>query len=197
MSQFVLEPRCVALLAAQVNLSGTFNHTSRDSTNKHRVEFTLQADRGNPDSVFKVTLGNQCHSITLPNSRRNTHLRLATFIQDIANGRILGPSELTGTDGDHPMRLNAFPLSADQHQVIQRLMDKGGVAALDLGHVLPIHVAVHRSASRPDITAILSIGVARPHTRCVTLNGTGPQALDQLLKIIARIAHVATPSAAA
>ena len=194
MNKFVLEPRCVGLLAAQVNLNGTFNHISRDSTTKHRLEFTLQVDRGHPDSVFKVTLGAQCHSITLPNGRRNTHLRLATFIQDIADGRILGPSEPVA-DSDESTHSDTFPLSADQYQVIKRLMDKGGIASLDLGHELPIHVAVHRRASHPDITAILSIGVTRPHTRCVTLSGN--QALERLLQVIARVANMARPSAAA
>jgi hypothetical protein len=92
MSKFKLDNRTLALLHAQVNLSETFNHTLRTTPHHDVLAFRLKVERSKADTHFTVELGTERHTLTLTNSKK-MHLKLADFIEEIANGPT-DPAEL-------------------------------------------------------------------------------------------------------
>lgn len=73
------------LLSAQVNLTETFNHILRTAPKRECLAFRLKAERGTEESTFVIELGSERHTLTLPNDKK-MHLKLADFIEEIANG---------------------------------------------------------------------------------------------------------------
>jgi hypothetical protein len=191
MSKFKIDNRTLTLLSAQVNLSGTFNHTLRSTPRRDVLAFRLKVERNKADSTFTVELGSERHTLTLPNTKK-THLKLADFIEEIVNG----PSDMTGEPQPkrHAEReYGAF--SAQQREQVYRLVCTGGFIDLDLGFELPIRLAVHRTRTRSGITVVMSIGVKSPRTKCFTVYGTDAEMYEQVCESINHLAALATPAA--
>ncbi|WP_458129463.1 hypothetical protein [Pseudomonas sp. Z2-11] len=191
MSKFRIDNRTLTLLSAQVNLSGTFNHTLRSTPRRDVLAFRLKVERNKVDSTFTIELGSERHTLTLPNTKK-THLKLADFIEEILNG----PFELSGES--HPLRhaereYGAF--STQQRERVLRLVCTGGFIDLDLGFELPIRLAVHRTRTRSGITVVMSIGVKSPRTKCFTVYGTDAEMYEQVCESINHLAALATPAA--
>lgn len=191
MSKFNIDNRTLTLLSAQVNLSGTFNHTLRSTPRRDVLAFRLKVERNKADSTFTIELGSERHTLTLPNTKK-THLKLADFIEEIVNG----PFDQTGEQ--HPVRhaereYGAF--SSQQREQVYRLVSTGGFIDLDLGFELPIRLAVHRTRTRSGITIVMSIGVKSPRTKCFTVYGTGAEMYEQVCESINHLAALATPAA--
>jgi hypothetical protein len=64
-----------------------------------------------------------------------------------------------------------------------------------MGFDVPLHVAVHRTHTRPGVTTILSIGVKSPHTKCFTVCGTDVEIYGKITESINHLAAAATPAA--
>jgi hypothetical protein len=191
MSKFLIDNRTLTLLSAQVNLSGTFNHTLRRLYRRDVLAFRLKVERNTPDSTFTVELGSERHTLTVPNTKK-THLKLADFIEEVVNG----PSDLTG---EPQMKRHAEreygAFSSQQREQVYRLVSTGGFIDLDLGFELPIRLAVHRTRTRSGITVVMSIGVKSPRTKCFTVYGTDAEMYEQVCESINHLAALATPAA--
>lgn len=193
MNVFKLDNRTLQLLNAQVSLSETFVHTIRSAPKREAMTFRLKVDRGQTDTLFTVELGSERHTLTLDNGPK-THLKLADFIEEIANGT----SDLGGV-----VDLNPLPHATRQYGVFDtahqqqlfELVRRGGVLDLYMGFDLPIQVALHRCGTRNAVTTIMSIGKKRPRTKCFTLCGTEIEMYQKLVESIQHLAEVATPAA--
>ena len=193
MSKFKLDNRTLRLLNAQVNLSETFNHTLRSSPQREALTFRLKVERNTTDTLFTVELGSERHTLTLLNEKK-MHLKLADFIEEIANGPI---------DPSNPTEIQNLPHASRQYarfdvesrQRVFELVRTGGTVSLDMGFELPIHVAIHRTQTRPGVTTIMSIGVKRPRTKCFTVSGTDAEIYERVAESINHLATVATPAA--
>lgn len=191
MSKFLMDNRTLTLLKAQVNLSGTFNHTLRKLYRREVLAFRLKVERDKTDTTFTIELGSERHTLTLPNTTK-THLKLADFIEEFING----PFDLSGEP--HPQRhaeRQYGTFSPQQCEQVFRLVCTGGFIDLDLGFELPIRVAVHRTRSRSGITVVMSIGVKSPRTKCFTVYGTDAEMYEQVCESINHLAALATPAA--
>lgn len=189
MSKFQLDNRTLQLLKAQANLSGTFNHTLRSTPRRQPLALRLKVERSQVDTLFTLELGSERHSLTLPNEKK-THLKLADFIEEIANG----PFDSTTPPDLHANRsYGAF--DAEHRQQVFELVRTGGVVSLDLGFELPLHVAIHRNKTRVGVTTIMSIGVKKPRTKCFTVCGTDAEMYALVAESITHLAAVATPAA--
>jgi len=191
MSKFLIDNRTLTLLSAQVNLSGTFNHTLRRLCRRDVLAFRLKVEHNKTDSTFTVELGSERHTLTVPNTKK-THLKLADFLEEVVNG----PSDLTGEPQSkrHAEReYGAF--SSQQREQVYRLVSTGGFIDLDLGFELPIRLAVHRTRTRSGITVVMSIGVKSPRTKCFTGYGTDAEMYEQVCESINHLAALATPAA--
>jgi len=191
MSIYKIDNRTLTLLSAQVNLSGTFNHTLRRLYRRDALAFRLKVERNKTDSTFTVELGSERHTLTVPNTKK-THLKLADFIEEVING----PSDLTGEPQPkrHAEReYGAF--SSQQREQVYRLVSTGGFIDLDMGFELPIRLAVHRTRTRSGITVVMSIGVKSPRTKCFTVCGTDAEMYEQVCESINHLAALATPAA--
>lgn len=191
MSKFKIDNRTLTLLCAQVNLSGTFNHTLRSTPRRDVLAFRLKVERNKADSTFTIELGSERHTLTLPNTKK-THLKLADFIEEIVNG----PFDQTGEP--HPVRhaeREYGDFSAQQREQVSRLISTGGFIDLDLGFELPIRLAMHRTRTRSGITVVMSIGVKSPRTKCFTVYGTDVEMYAQVCESINHLAALATPAA--
>ncbi|UZE02138.1 hypothetical protein [Pseudomonas mediterranea] len=191
MSKFKIDNRTLTLLSAQVNLSGTFNHTLRSAPRRDVLAFRLKVERNNADSTFTVELGSERHTLTLPNSKKS-HLKLADFIEEIVNG----PFDSNGEPRPHRHAEREYgAFNSQQREKVFRLVCKGGFIDLDLGFELPIRVAVHRTRTRPGITVVMSIGVKSPRTKCFTIYGPDDELYEQMCESINHLAMQATPAA--
>jgi len=193
MKKFRLENRTLQLLNAQVNLSETFNHTLRSTPQREALSFRLKVERSTIDTLFTVELGSERHTLTLQNEKK-MHLKLADFIEEIANGPLDPSNTADQVSLPHANREYArFDL--ENRQRVFDLVRTGGALSLDMGFELPIHVAIHRTQTRPGITTIMSIGVKRPRTKCFTVCGTDAEIYEQVTESINHLAAVATPAA--
>ena len=191
MSKFKIDNRTLTLLSAQVNLSGTFNHTLRLAPRRDVLAFRLKVERNKGDSTFTVELGSERHTLTLTNSKKS-HLKLADFIEEIVNG----PFDLDGEPRPHRHAEREYGTFNSQHrEQVFRLVCKGGFIDLDLGFELPIRLAVHRTRTRPGITVVMSIGVKSPRTKCFTVYGTDLEMYEKVCESINHLAVLATPAA--
>lgn len=193
MSKYKIDNRTLQLLNAQVNLTETFNHVLRTVPRRECLAFRLKAERGTEESTFVVELGSERHTLTLPNDK-NMHLKLADFIEEIANGP-LGPSSTSDlAHRPHADRQYGRFEVQDKQRVFE-LIRTGGVLSLDMGFDVPLHVAVHRPHTISCITAILSIGTKIPRTRCFTACGSDVEIYGKVSESINHLAAAATPAA--
>lgn len=193
MIKFKLENRTLQLLNAQVNLTETFNHVLRSAPKREALAFSLKVERSPSSTHFTVELGSERHSLTLKNEKK-MHLKLADFIEEIANGPV-DPSN--GTEPPtlpHASRQYA-QFDVESRQRVFELVRTGGSLSLDMGFELPVHVAIHRTQTRIGITTIMSIGVKRPRTKCFTVCGTDAEIYEKVAESINHLAAVATPAA--
>ena len=154
---------------------------------------SLKVERGTSETTFVVELDSERHTLTLKNGKK-MHLKLADFIEEIANG----PFDPSNTNDlvnlPHATREYGRFEVRDKQRVFE-LVRTGGVLSLDLGFELPIHVAIHRNQTRTGITTIMSIGVKRPRTKCFTVCGTEVEMYEMVAESINHLAAVATPAA--
>jgi len=192
MSNFKIDNRTLRLLGAQVNLSETFTHVLRSTPQREALPFCLKVDRSKIDTAFTIEMGSNRHSLVLQNDKR-MHLKLADFIEEIANGPF-DSCPLQAMRVRHAERQFGV-FDVDQRQKVFELVCTGGTLSLDLGFELPIEVAIHRSGLRSNITAIVSIGIKQPRTKCFTACGTTVEMYEKVSESIHRIAAAATPAA--
>ncbi|MBN3865184.1 hypothetical protein HCU66_23515 [Pseudomonas frederiksbergensis] len=193
MIKYKIDNRTLQLLNAQVNLTETFNHVLRTAPKRECLAFRLKAERGTVESTFVVELGNERHTLTLQNDKK-MHLKLADFIEEIANGPLDPSSTSDVVHRPHADRqYGRFEVQAKQR--VFELVQTGGVLSLDMGFDLPLHVALHRTHTRSGVTAILSIGNKSPNTRCFTVYGSNAEIYGKVTESINHLATAATPSA--
>jgi hypothetical protein len=182
MRTLTLSDQSLQLLNAQVNLSGTFNHTLR-SAERPALPFRLIVDREAQSTAFIVEIGEQRHSIVLRNGKA-THGELVDFITEIANGCV------------EPIRLepSGAKLNADLREQVFDVIGRGGAMTLEVGLELPINVAVHRNRTRSAVTTIMSIGVKRPRTKCFTVCGSDAEIYEKVAESLNHLITVATPA---
>ena len=144
------------------------------------------------ESTFVVELGSERHTLTLQNDKK-MHLKLADFIEEIANGPfdpdVSNIMCLTHAEREY----GRFDL-LDRQRVFE-LVITGGTLRLDMGFELPLHVAIHRTHTRPGITTILSIGEKSPRTKCFTVCGSNVEIYGKIVESINHLAAAATPAA--
>lgn len=193
MSKFILDNRTLQLLNAQINLSETFHHVLRSAHKREAMPFRLKVERGTAKTVFVVELGSERHTLTLDNEKK-MHLKLVNFIEGIANG----PFDPSNTDDlvhpPHSSREYSRLDARDRQLVFERVIT-GGTLSLDMGFELPLHVAIHRTYTRPGVTTILSIGIKSPRTKCFTVCGSNVEIYSKLIESINHLAAAATPTA--
>ncbi|WP_223594460.1 hypothetical protein [Pseudomonas sp. A-R-19] len=188
MSKFKLDNRTLQLLNAQVNLSETFNHTLRSTPQREALAFRLKVERSTTDTLFTVELGSERHTLTLQNEKK-MHLKLADFIEEIANGPLDPSNTADQVSIPHANRQYAR-FDVENRQKVFELVRTGGSLSLDMGFELPLHVAIHRTQTRPGVTTIMSIGVKRPRTKCFTVCGTDVEIYEQVAESINHLAAV-------
>lgn len=193
MIKFKIDNRTLQLLNAQVNLTETFNHVLRTAPKRECLAFRLKAERGTVDSTFVVELGSERHTLTLQNDKK-MHLKLADFIEEIANGPLAPSNTNDLVHLPHADRQYGRFEVQDRQRVFE-LVRTGGVLSLDMGFNLPLHVALHRTHTRSGVTAILSIGNKSPHTRCFTVCGSDVEIYGKVTESINHLAAAATPAA--
>lgn len=187
MSKYKLDVKTLALLKAQAKLTETFNHTIR-SAKSGALPFRLKVEHASAETQFRIEIGNQRHSLTLPNTLQ-MHLLLAAFIEEIANGPLdVGTSAAKRTDGKYSVLDEQLSL-----QVFE-LVRRGGMLSLDVGLEQPIHVSVHRNRTRTAATTLMTIGVRQPRTKCFTLSGPDAEIHEKVVESINHLASIATPA---
>jgi hypothetical protein len=192
MSLFKIDNRTLRLLGAQVNLSETFNHVLRTTAQREVLPFRLQVDRAPATSTFTIEIGRERHSLVLQNDKK-THLKLADFIEEIANGSALMAAPLALGIPHASRQYGSF--TTDQLQQVFELVCTGGTVTLEAGFDLPIHLAIHRNGLRSAFTVIVSIGVKQPRTQCFTARGSAVELYEKVANALLRIADAATPAA--
>lgn len=193
MSKFKLDNRTLQLLSAQVNLTETFNHVLRSAPKHEVLAFKLKVERGSTQTDFVVALGSERHTLTLPNEKK-MHLKLADFIEEIVNGPFDPSNTSDLVQVPHAQR-EYGRFDVHDRQRVFGLVATGGTLSLDLGFELPLHVAIHRTHSRPGITTIMSIGVKSPRTKCFTTYGHDAEIFSRVVESINHLAAAATPAA--
>jgi hypothetical protein len=193
MNKFKLDNRTLQLLNAQVNLTETFNHVLRSAPKREALAFRLKVERSTSDTHFTVELGSERHSLTLKNEKK-MHLKLADFIEEIANGPVDPSNTAELLMLPHANRQYAR-FDVENRQRVFDLVRTGGSLSLDMGFELPIHVVIHRTQTRTGITTIMSIGVKRPRTKCFTVCGTDAEIYEMVAESINHLAAMATPAA--
>ena len=196
MNRFALADKTLRLLAAQVNLNGTFNHSCSFKNTNLPLIFLLQVERSSASTLFTIVTGDEKHSLTVYDPDQDTHRVIADFIESIANGR---------TDSAEPAtpRVRAESvdrgqlLDANKQQQLQHLVRQGGSLLLDVGLDEAVHLAVHRTLSRTGITAVLVTGDSCPRTQCFTAYGDDQHSLKRLLQSLEHLVASATPAALA
>lgn len=191
MNTFRMGDRTLELLAAQSSLNGTYNHLCRSPLSGRMLRFRLEVERNSETITFTLDLRGGRHTITLPGGDERIHLHLAAAIEAIANGSAISEDSTLSIDPIQPV--TAEPLLTLEHRrLLVDLINEGGAIRFDLGLELPIDIAVHRTASREGITAILCIGDGYPLTTCFTVYGDGNQAMERLVKSILHLAATTT-----
>ncbi|MFJ2388648.1 hypothetical protein [Pseudomonas koreensis] len=193
MIKYKIDNRTLQLLNAQVNLTETFNHVLRTAPKRECLAFRLKSERGTVKSTFVVELGYERHTLTLQNDKK-MHLKLADFIEEIANGPLDPSNTRDLTHLPHASREYGRFEVQDKQRVFE-LVRTGGVLSLDMGFDLPLHVAIHRTRTRRGVTVILSIGNKSPNTSCFTVCDTDVEIYGKVTESIIHLAAAATPAA--
>ena len=196
MNRFSLADKTLRLLAAQVNLNGTFRHLCSFKNTNLPLIFVLEVERGSSATLFTITTGAEKHSLTVYDPDKDTHRVLADFIESIANGRMDTAEPATPRVSAESIERGQL-LDADQQEQLHRLVRQGGVLLLDVGLQEPVCLAVHRTRSRTGITAILAAGDSCPRTQCFTAYGDDQHSLKRLQQSLDHLAESATHAALA
>jgi len=196
MNRFSLADKTLRLLAAQVNLNGTFHHSCSFKNTNLPLIFVLQVERGSSATFFTVVTGDEKHSLTVYDPDKDTHLVLADFIESISNGRMDSAEPATPR-----VRAESFDrgqlLDTHQQEQLHQLVRNGGSLLLDVGQDEAVSLAVHRTQSRKGITAILVAGDSCPRTQCFTAYGDDQHSLNRLLQSLNHLVPSAAPAALA
>lgn len=195
---FTLPEAALLRLNAQLNLTGTFNHTVQSAYGGHQVIFKLRVERAPEHTEVAIHMGGQVHSITVRTADPQRHLLVADLIDAIANGRVDSAEPAPARVTRQPVLIEGDELlSTDQLARVRYLVRHGGVTALELGHEQPIQLAVHRRRPGPGVEVILSIGVSRPRTVFLSVRATEADCVKRLLVAIEQMHIIATPRTAA
>lgn len=193
MNRFSLADKTLRLLAAQVNLNGTFNHSCCFKNNNLPLIIVLQVERSSTSTLFIIVTGDEKHSLTLNDADKDKHLVLADFIESIATGRM--DTAEPATPRVHAESVDRGQLlDANQQEQLHQLVRQGGSLKLDIGLDEAVSLAVHRTQSRKGITAILVAGDSCPRTQCFTAYGDDQHSLDRLLQSLDHLAASAAPA---
>ena len=196
MNRFTLADKTLRLLAAQVNLNGTFNYVCRLQNTNQPLTFELQVERGSPETVFTVIMGHEKHSLMVRAPNKDTHLVVADFIESIANGRMDTAEPATPRVSAESVERGQL-LDANQQEQLHQLVRNGGALMLDVGLEESVSLAVHRTLSRKGITAIIATGDTCPRTQCFTAYGDEQHSFDRLLQSLNHLAAPVVPAALA
>ena len=196
MNRFTLADKTLRLLAAQVNLNGTFNHVCRPQNTNQPLTFELQVERGSPETVFTVIMGYEKHSLIVHAPNKDTHLVVADFIESIVNGRMDTAEPATPRVSAESVERGQL-LDANQQEQLHQLVRNGGALMLDVGLEESVSLAVHRTLSRKGITAIIVAGDTCPRTQCFTAYGDEQHSFDRLLQSLNHLAAPVVPAALA
>ena len=196
MNRFSLADKTLRLLAAQVNLNGTFNHSCSFKNTNLPLIFVLQVERSSTSTLFTIVTGDEKHSMTVNDADKDKHLVLADFIESIATGRM--DTAEPATPRVHAESVDRGQLlDANQQEQLHQLVRQGGSLKLDIGLDEAVSLAVHRTQSRKGITAILVAGDSCPRTQCFTAYGNDKHSFDRLLQSLDHLAAAAAPAALA
>lgn len=193
MNRFSLADKTLRLLAAQVNLNGTFRHLCSFKNTNLPLIFVLEVERTSSGALFTIVIADEKHSLTLCDPDHDTHLVLADFIESIANGRIDTADPATPRNSAESVDCGQL-LDPNQQEQLHELVRKGGSLKLDIGLDDAVNLAVHRAPGRQGITAILATGDSSPRTQCFTTSGDDQRSYKQLLQ---SLEHLATSAASA
>ena len=196
MNRFSLADKTLRLLAAQINLNGTFKHVCPLQNTNQPLTFDLQVERGSSSTLFTIITGAEKHSLTVHTPSKDTHLVLADFIESIANGRMDTAEPATPRVSAESVDRGQL-LDANQQEQLHQLVRKGGSLLLDVGLDEAVSLAVHRTHSSKGITAILVAGGSCQRTQCFTAYGDDQHSFNRLLQSLDHLAASATPAALA
>ena len=196
MNRFSLADKTLRLLAAQVNLNGTFHHSCSFKNTNLPLIFVLQVERGSTCTLFTIVCGDEKHSLTVYDPGKDTHLVLADFIESIANGRMDTAEPATPRVRAESVDRGQL-LDANQQDQLLQLVRNGGSLLLDVGLDEAVSLAVHRTQSRKGITVILVAGDSCPRTQCFTAYGDDQHNLKRLLQSLDHLVASAAPAALA
>ena len=196
MNRFSLADKTLRLLAAQVNLNGTFHHSCSIKNTNLKLIFVLQVERGSTGTLFTIVSSNEKHSLTVYDPDKDTHLVLADFIESIANGRMDTAEPATPRVSAESIDRGQL-LDANQQEQLHHLVREGGSLLLDVGLDEAVNLAVHRTQSRKGITAILVAGDSCPRTQCFTAYGDDQHSFSRLLQSLDQLVASTAPAALA
>ena len=196
MNRFSLADKTLRLLAAQVNLNGTFTHSYCFKNTNRPLIFVLQVERCSSGTLFTVVTGDEKHSLTVHNPDKDTHLVLADFIESIANGHMDTAEPATPRVRAESVDRGQL-LDANQQEQLLQLVRNGGSLLLDVGLDEAVSLAVHRTHSSKGITAILVAGDSCPRTQCFTAYGDDQHSFSRLLQSLDHLVASAAPAALA
>ena len=196
MNRFSLANKTLRLLAAQVNLNGTFYHSCSFKNTNLPLIFVLQVERGSTGTLFTIVSGDEKHSLTVYDPDKDTHRVLADFIESIANGRMDTAEPATPRVRAESVDRGQL-LDANQQEQLLQLVRNGGSLLLDVGLDEAVSLAVHRTQSRKGITAILVAGDSCPRTQCFTAYGHDQHSLSRLIQSLDHLVASAAPAALA
>ena len=196
MNRFSLADKTLRLLAAQVNLNGTFHHSCSFKNTNLPLIFVLQVERGSTGTLFTIVSGDEKHSLKVYDPDKDTHLVLADFIESIANGRMD-----TAEPATPRVLAESFDrgqlLDTNQQEHLRQLVRNGGSLLLDVGLDESVSLAVHPTHTSKGITAILVTGDSCPRTQCFTAYGDDQHSFSRLLQSLDHLAASAAPAALA
>ena len=196
MNRFSLADKTLRLLAAQVNLNGTFNHSCSFKNTNLPLIFVLQVERSSTSTLFTIVTGDEKHSLTVNDADKDKHLVLADFIESIATGRMDTAEPATPRVRAESVDRGQL-LDANQQEQLHQLVRQGGSLKLDIGLDEAVSLAVHRTQSRRGITAILVAGDSCPRTQCFTVYGDDQHSFNRLLQSLDHLVASAAPAALA
>ena len=196
MNRFALADKTLRLLAAQVNLNGTFNHSCTLKNTNLPLIFVLQVERSSTSTLCIIVTGDEKHSLTLNDADKDKHLVLADFIESIATGRMDTAEPATPRVHAESVERGQL-LDTHQQEQLHHLVRQGGSLKLDIGLDEAVSLAVHRTQSRKGITAILVAGDSCPLTQCFTAYGDDQHSFNRLLQSLEHLVASAAPAALA
>ena len=193
MNRFSLADKTLRLLAAQVNLNGTFNHSCTLKNTNLPLIFVLQVERSSTSTLCIIVTGDEKHSLTLNDADKDKHLVLADFIESIATGRM--DTAEPATPRVHAESVDRGQLlDTHQQEQLHQLVRHGGSLLLDVGFDEDVRIAVHRTQSRSGITAIIVAGNTCPRTQCFTAYGDEQHSVVRLLQSLNHLAASVAPA---